>query len=1042
MNITEVCIRRPVFAWMIMAATILFGIVAGREIGVSQYPDVDFPTISVSATWEGAAPDVMESEVIEELEEAMMQVEGVRSITSTARSGQANITIELPIERDVDVAMQDVQTRIAQAQRRLPVDMDPPVPSKTNPEDQPIMWIGLSGPYPRAMLTDVAQYQLKERLQTLGDVGVGEVTLGGFLERNVRIWVDAAKLTAYNLTIADVQAALTRGHVELPAGRIEARGREISVRVMGEAIDLPTLRQIVVKETPGGLAPIRIADIALVEDGFEDERRMARSSGFPVQGIGVRKKRGANAVEVAKAVRAEIAKLNQPGQLPEGMVASIVFDSARYIETSVHHIEIELALAVVLTALVCWMFLGSWSSTLNVILAIPMSLLGTVAVIYFAGFTLNTFTLLAMALAVGIVVDDAIMVMENIYRHAESGASSERAAREGTREIQFAALAATLAVIAIFIPVVFMDGVVGKYFLQFGVTLSVAVALSYVEAITLAPARCAQFLRTGRHTRTGPGQLVDRAFGGLSRVYRRALGRVLRGWGPLIALVVAGAIFGVTYRTCTNMPVELVPSQDMGRLMIRITTQVGSSLEETDAVFRKAEDYINSRDDIARTMAIVGGFGGGGQVNTVIVMATLVPKDERSRTHLEIAADLRRTLNGIPGMRAVVQDLSQQGFTAQRGFPIEFSVRGSDWDKLVTEATRIQAELAQSGVAIDVDSDYELGMPELRIIPDREKAADLGVTIEDIATAVNAMVGGVRVTKYTSAGRRVDVRIKLVRAQRSRPEDIGALYVRANTGQLVPLSTLVKLEERPALQSITRKDRERAINIYGNVAPGHSQAAAIEHVRGMAGSLPPGYRIVFGGQSVALDESFKGLGWAFFVGLLVAYMVLASQFNSFLHPITVLTILPLSLAGAVFALSGAGHSLNLFSGIGLVLLAGIVKKNSIVLVDYAKNARERGLGAIDAMLEAGPIRLRPILMTSMATMTAAVPAALGLGEGSEIRTPMAIAVIGGVGLSTLLSLFVVPAFYVIADRGRQAIVGRRKRVGEIGETPPPPAADR
>ncbi len=364
MNITEVCIRRPVFAWMIMAATVLFGVVALGRIGVSQYPDVDFPTISVGATWEGAAPDVMETEVVEVLEEALMQVEGVRGVTSSARQGSANVTIELDIERDIDLAMQDVQTRIAQAQRRLPLDMDPPTASKTNPEDQPILWVGLSGPYPRAMLTETAQYEIKEKLQTIP--GVGEVTLGGFLERNVRIWLDASALARHQLTSADVISALQREHVERPAGRIDARGREISVRVMGEALDLRTLREIVVAEQND--APIRLHHVAAVEDGFEDERRISRSLGFPVQGIGVRKQRGANAVAVAQAVRAEIARIQE--RLPEGMVIGINFDSAKFIETTVHHIELELIMAVVLTALVCWMFLGSLSSTLNVVMAI------------------------------------------------------------------------------------------------------------------------------------------------------------------------------------------------------------------------------------------------------------------------------------------------------------------------------------------------------------------------------------------------------------------------------------------------------------------------------------------------------------------------------------------------------------------------------------------------------------------------------------------------------------------------------------------------
>jgi multidrug efflux pump subunit AcrB len=440
MNITEICIRRPVLAWMLMAATVVFGLVAASRIGISQFPDVDFPTISISVTWEGASPEAIEHDVVEVLEEAVTQVEGITSITSTSRQNSAQITVELELSRPVDLALQDVEAKVAQAQQRLPRDINPPTISKTNPEDQPIMWIGLSGPFSQQELSDYARYQVKEKLQTVS--GVGEITLGGYLERNVRIWVNAQKLDERGLAVSDVISALQKQHVELPAGYLNAQGREISVRVMGEALDLNALRNIVVRDVSG--ARVYLSEVALIEDGFEDVRRMSRIEGNPVQGMGIRKQRGSNAVAVAEATREKIEGIKKA--LPEGMMLDVVFDSTRFIEESVHEIEQELFFAIGLTALVCWIFLGSLSSTLNVVLAIPMSLLGTIAIIYFLGFTLNTFTLLGLSLAVGIVVDDAIMVLENIFRHAEMGKSRLKAAREGTAEITFAALAATLAV--------------------------------------------------------------------------------------------------------------------------------------------------------------------------------------------------------------------------------------------------------------------------------------------------------------------------------------------------------------------------------------------------------------------------------------------------------------------------------------------------------------------------------------------------------------------------------------------------------------------
>ncbi|WP_224363273.1 efflux RND transporter permease subunit [Hyalangium versicolor] len=1015
MSLTEACIKKPVFAWMLMAATIVFGLVAAQRIGISQFPDVDFPTINISVTWEGASPEAVESDLIEPIEEAVMQVEGVKSLTSTARQGSASITVELDLSRNVDLALQDVQTKVSQAQRRLPEDVDPPVISKTNPEDQPIMWIGLSGPYSPQMLSDYARYRVKEKLQTVE--GVGEVTLGGALERNVRIWVDAQKLDSKGLTVTDVIAALQREHVELPAGRIETEGREVNVRVMGEALDLETLRNIIIRQQAG--SPVYLSDVALVEDGFEDVRRLSRVDGNPAQGMGIRKQRGANAVGVAQGVRAVLAELQK--ELPKDMILGINFDSTGFIEESVHEIEVELLLACALTALVCWMFLGSVSSTLNVILAIPMSLLGTVAVIYFLGFTLNTFTLLGLALAVGIVVDDAIMVLENIYRHAEMGKERVRAAREGTSEITFAALAATLAVVAIFLPVVFMKGIIGKFFLQFGVTLCVAVLLSYLEAITLAPARCAQLLRAGREHRGRVGLMVDRGFVKLENLYERVLGKALkRPWWVLAAAALMLAASGVAFKA---LSAEFVPSQDQSRLSVRLQTAVGSSLDETNRLFQKAEEFAASRPEVDKVFAVIGGMGGGGSaVNSGNLMVTLKPPDQRM-PQAQFQQLLRKELNSYPGLRAVVQDLSQSGFTAQRGFPVEFSVRGSDWDKLVDASMELRDKLQASGKVVDVDTDYQLGMPELRITPDRARAADLGISIESVAATINSLVGGVRVGKYSTGGRRIDVRLRLLADQRSRPEDLSRLKVRTASGELVPLSSLVQQEERPALQAITRRERERAISIFANVAPGASQEEAIGTVEKLAKELPGGTRVVLGGASVAFRESMSSLVFALFLGIGVAYMVLASQFNSFLHPVTVLTILPLSVAGAAFALGATGTTLNIFSMIGLLLLMGIVKKNSIILVDYALQQREQGANAVEAMLRAGPVRLRPILMTSIATMMAAVPAALALGAGSETRQPMSIAVLGGLSVSTVLSLLVVPAFYVVADRAK-ARLGR------------------
>jgi hydrophobe/amphiphile efflux-1 (HAE1) family protein len=1004
-NLTDICLKNQVFAWMLMFGTILFGVISVTRIGVSQFPDVDNPTVTVTISWPGAAPEDVETGLINPIEDAMSQVTGVLTMTSQAKTGSARVTATFDLSRNIDLALQDTQAKIAQTQRSLPLSAQPPVVSKSNPDDTAIITLGVSGPYSRQLLADVARYQVEDMLETVP--GVGQVTMMGYIDRNIRIWVDAEKLVATGTTVNDITAALTKQHVTMPGGELDNGGTAFDVRVVGEAADLTTLRNIVVRSS--GLNPVRLKDVALVEDGFQDVTNVARANGETVQAMGILKQPGSNAVGVAKAVEASIANLQKT--LPPGMKVDVIFDTTQFISDSVNEIGIELGLAVILTGLVCWLFLGSLSSTMNVLFAIPMSLLGTIAILYFCGFTLNTFTLLGLSLAVGLVVDDAVMVMENIFRHAEMGKDRLRAAGEGTKEITFAALAATIAVIAIFMPVAFMSGVVGKFFLQFGVTLSVAVAISYVEAISLAPARCAQMLRTTSHGSRGVvGRMADRGFEGLSRGYSWALERALRL--PSIVLVVAVVVLAAAGYTATKIPQEFVPSQDQSRLNVRLTTAVGANLAATDVLARRVESFLMKRPEV---VDVISNVSNGSATFSV----TMVDPKERKLSQQQFSAVIRNELNSYPGVRVSVQDLSQQGFGGSKGYPVEFSVRGSDWDTLTQLATKLQEQAQTSGLITDVNSDYQLGSPELEITPDRDRANDLGISVQDIATTVSAMVGGLVVGQYSNAGRRMDINMRLAASQRSRPEDLNTLRMRTPAGVLVPLSSVVVATQKAELQQINHADRERAITITGNVAPGHAQNEALAYVQSLGSSLPTGYRIVLSGQSSQFGDAMTSLVFALLVGILVAYMVLASQFNSFLHPVTVLTILPLSVAGAMFALLIAGKTLNVFSMIGLLLLMGIVKKNSIILVDYAAEIRaHENLDAKTAMLKAGPIRLRPILMTAVATLMAAVPSAMGLGPGSETRGPMADAVIGGLILSTALSLLVVPAFYVVADRLR------------------------
>ncbi|MBI1910121.1 MAG: efflux RND transporter permease subunit [Deltaproteobacteria bacterium] len=1027
MTLSEISIRNPVFAWMLMAALILFGGIGFSRMGVSEMPDVDFPVITIHLSLEGAAPEVMETDVVDIVEDAVTSIQGIREITSSCRQGIATVSVEFELGRNIDAALQEVQTKIAQVQRRLPNEIDPPTVTKTNPEDNPIIWLALSGERPIRELMEYTRNSLKDQFQTVS--GVGEVFLGGFLEPNLRVWLDAGKLAEKELTVDDVLAAIEREHVEMPAGRIETTDKEYNIRTLGEAPTAEEFSRLVISQRGGQpvYKTILLKEVAAVEEGLNDVRRVSRVNGQTAIGLGVRKQRGANAVEVAENVTKKVKEIQS--QLPQGLHLDINFNSTRFIKESIGELKFTLLLSALLTALVCWLFLGSFSSTFNILLAIPTSVIGTFLVLYFAGFTLNNFTLLGLVLAIGIVVDDAIMVLENIYRHQEErkggspkGIPSKEnkiaAAITGSRQITFAAIAATLAIIAIFLPVAFMKGVIGKFFFQFGVTLSVAVSLSLLEALTLTPMRCSQFVSTGRRT-TRLGKEVDRFIEKLAPLYRRLLGKTLQHRGKV---VIASALFFVlSLGSLKFLKKEFVPAQDQSMFLVSLQTPVGSSLSFTDSRFRQAEAFLTSRPEVKRYYAAVGGFGGS-EVNSGVIFITLKPKGERKLSQQKFMDLVRKELNNIPDTKAFIQDLSMRGMTAKRGFPVEFNIQGPDWEKLVDLSQKIEEKMKANTLFVDVDTDYQTDMPEVRIIPDREKAAARGVSVRNIARTINVAFGGVQAGKFIENGRRNDVRVRLKEEDRVRSGDIQSLFVRNNHGELIPLSEVTTLSEKPTLLKITRTNRERSVGLMANVAKGGSpkgasQAEALKAASRIASEiLPEGYRVVFSGSAQTFKESFTSLTFALWLGILVAYMILASQFNSFLHPFTVLLALPFSVSGAFIALLVGWQSLNIYSMIGLILLMGIAKKNSILLVDFTNQMRRQGKPLQEALMTACPVRLRPILMTSVSTIAAAIPPALALGPGSETRIPMAIAVIGGVLVSTGLTLFVVPATYSLLAR--------------------------
>ena len=1007
MKLSDLSIQRPVLAIMLSAALVLFGVLGYQRLTVRELPDVDPPIISVQTTLRGANPRVMESSVTDVLEEELSTVEGLRTLTSSSSEQSSNITLEFNLERDIESAAQDVRDKVNRVRGRLPEDVEEPVVAKQDADAQAFYYLSLSSSTLDLMtLSDVADRIVKQRLQTIP--GVGRAQVLGERRFSMRVWVDPSELAARGLTVQDVATAIRTRNVEVPAGRIESSRREFTVRSLGELKSPLEFADLAVSNTNGVL--VRLGDVARVEVGPENERSAIRYNGIPAVGVGVVRQSKANLVDVADSIRAALPEIQ--AALPAGVTITPSFDQSVFVKRSIQDAEETLIIAAILVVIIIFIFLRNLRATIIPALAIPASIVATFAIMYFMGFSINNFTLLALTIAIGIVVDDAIIVLENAYRHQEElGEDPMTAAINGTREIAFPVIATTISLMAVFTPLAFLEGNTGRLFNEFGIAVAGSVLISGFVALTLTPMLCARMLKVPK-SHGALFRTLERGFDGLASGYKRTLAAALHVrfavvGAALLLLVLAGWTF-------TTLKREFIPADDRGFFVTQVLGPEGATIQYTNEYQRRVENILRETPDVQGVFSVVGR---GGAVNGGFVFTRLNPWEDRERTAQEILAEVRPKLMGVPGVMAFASNPAAIGGFGQ---PVQFIVRHSDYDSLVVANDRFLAAARKIPGLINVDTDLKVNKPELTVNFDRDRAEDIGVAVSDVSSTLQILLGSARVSTFTRANRLYDVLVQLRPDARATPSDMAGLYVRGRGNELVKLDALARIEETVGPRSLVHFNRVRAFTLSGALAPGFTLGEALDSLNAVASAqLPAGGSTALGGESRELEESGGELYLAFGLAILVVFMVLAAQFESLVHPFTVLSAVPLAVLGAIFTLKIVGSTVNLYSQIGMILLVGLVTKNSILLVEYANQLHERGGTALEAMLEAGRIRLRPILMTSVATIMGAVPIAFGLGAGSESRRPLGYAIVGGVLFSTVLTLFLIPVVYVILD-GLQA----------------------
>ena len=1006
MNISEVSLKRPVLAIVMNIIIVVFGVIGFKFLGVRDYPAIDPPNINVSTSYGGANPDIIETQITEPLEKAINGIAGVKNITSSSNQGRSNINVEFDLGIDLETAANDVRDKVSQASRSLPSDLEaPPVVSKADASTDPIISMTVqSNTRNQLQVTEYANNFLVERLQTIP--GVSGIQIWGEKRYAMRIWFDPQKLSAYSLTPADVQAALLRENVELPSGKLSGSNTELIVRTFGQLNTEEEFNNIIVKNLNG--SDIRIRDVGEAVLGPENEESSLKESGIPMIALAIIPQPGSNYVEISNEFYKRLDQLKK--ELPEDFTLNIALDQTKYIKNSISEVEETLVIAFILVVLIIYLFFRDWAIALRPLIDIPVSLIGAFFIMYVCGFTINVLTLLAIVLATGLVVDDGIVVTENIYKKMEQGMNKWKAAVEGSKEIYFAVIATSITLAVVFLPIIFLQGFVGRLFREFGIVVAGAVLISAFVSLTLTPVLNVKLTKSV-HKHSWFYEKTEPFFRWMENGYKASLTRFMAvRWVALVIIVLCG---GIIYFIGGSIQSELAPMEDRSQFRLQVTAPEGASYEYTDAFIDRLTNLVlDSVPEKKTVMSITAPGFASGAANTGFVRTVLVDPQERERSQKDIVAMVQRNLPKFTEGRVFVVEEQTIQQNRRGGQPVQFVIQNNNFNKLATVLPKFVEEANRSGVLVGADADLKFNKPELRISVDRLKAAQLGVSVQDISNTLNLALSNRRLGYFTKEGKQYQVLGQVVRENRDDPSDLKAIYVRNSTGQMISLDNLVTFEEATTPSTIYHFNRFKSATISASLAPGKTVGDGIAAMQGIAKRLlDESYTTSLSGSSRDYAESSSNVGFAFVLALGLIFLILAAQFESFIDPVIIMITVPLAIAGALLSLWIFDQTLNIFSQIGMIMLIGLVTKNGILIVEFANQNRLKGMKKTEAAIYSASQRLRPILMTSLAMALGAMPIALSLGAAATSRIPLGIVIVGGIIFSLILTLFVIPAMY-------------------------------